>query len=303
MNDATLSRLLPLLFVALYGSGFVGARLGLPHAEPFTFLALRFAAAALILAGIAFVVRAPWPGSWREAAHITGAGLLTIGLFSTGVLYSLALGVPPAVSALIVALHPILVAVGAGPLLGERVAPRQWLGLLLGLAGVYLVLHDRLIADPAYLGAALFSGLGLLGLSAGNLYQKARCPRMNVFTGGALQCATCTVTMIVGAQLIESGRVDWNGEFLVALFWMTVPVSVGAVSLLYVLIRRGEVSRVAGFFYLVPVSAAITAYLVFGQTIEATAFAGIALAAAGVLLAALAPAAQPQRSIIASERA
>ncbi len=297
---------LPLLFVALSGSGFVGARLGLPHAEPFLFLGLRFALAAAILAGIAVALRAPWPHDLRAAAHIGVAGLLGIGLFSAGVFYSIARGVPPAVSALIIALHPILVALGAGPLLGERVSPRQWLGLLLGLAGVYLVLRGRLQIDPAYLDAALLSGLGLVGMSAGNLYQKARCPGMPPLTGSTLQHALCAVPMFAGAALFESGTADWNGEFVVALLWMALPVSVGAVTLLGLLIQRGEVSRVASIFYLMPVSTAIVAYLLFGQTIESAAFGGIALAAAGVLLAVLKPgagrSAQPQRSIIASER-
>lgn len=316
MNDATLSRLLPLLFVVLSGSGFVGTRLALSHAEPFLFLGLRFALAAAILAGIALALRTPWPRDLRQATHIGVAGLLGIGLFSAGVCYSIALGVPPAVSALIIALHPILVALGAGPLLGERVTPRQWLGLLLGLAGVYLVLRGRLQVDPAYLDAALLSVLGLIGMSAGNLYQKARCPGMHALTGSTLQHALCALPMFAGAALFETGRVDWNGEFVVALLWMAVPVSVGAVTLLGLLIQRGEVSRVASIFYLMPVSAAITAYLLFGQTIEAAAFGGIALAAAGVLLAVLKPRAgkaagtgadgsaqPPQRSIIASERA
>lgn len=318
MNDAALSRLLPLLFVVLAGSGFVGTRLGLSHAEPFVFLGLRFALAAAILAGIAIAVRAPWPRNLREAMHIGLAGLLGIGLFSAGVCYSIALGVPPAVSALIIALHPILVALGAGPLLGERVTPRQWLGLLLGLAGVYLVLHGRLQVDPAYLDAALLSVLGLIGMSAGNLYQKKRCPGMHPLTGSTLQHALCTLPMLAGAALFETGEVTWNGEFIVALLWMAIPVSVGAVTLLGLLIQRGEVSRVASLFYLMPVSAAITAYLLFGQSIEAAAFGGIALAATGVLLAVMKPAPRPaaatpaeaepvlqppQRSIIASERA
>lgn len=303
---------LPLLFVALSGSGFVGARLGLPHAEPFLFLGLRFALAAAILAGIAVALRAPWPRDLREAAHIGIAGLLGIGLFSASVFYSIARGVPPAVSALIIALHPILVALGAGPLLGERVAPRQWLGLLLGLAGVYLVLRGRLQIDPAYLDAALLSGLGLCGMSAGNLYQKARCPGMHALTGSTLQHALCALPMFAGAALFESGTADWSGEFVVALLWMAVPVSVGAVTLLGLLIQRGEVSRVVSIFYLMPVSTALVAYLLFGQTIETAAFGGIALAAAGVLLAVSKPRAgvgadgstqSPQRSIIASERA
>lgn len=276
---------LALLFVALYGSGFVGARLGLPHAGPFTFLALRFALAAALLAGIAACVGAPWPRRRGELLHIAGAGLLGVGVFSAGVFCSIALGLPPAVSALIIALHPLLVALGAGPLLGERVGARQWGGLLLGLLGVYLVLHTRLQVDPDALPAALLSLLGLFGLSAGNLYQKRHCADMNLFAGGAVQCAACAVAAALGAAACENGDVAWTAEFVAALVWMAAIVSVGALSLLYVLIRHGEVSRVAGIFYLVPVSAALCAYALFGQGIDATAQVGIGVAAIGVILA------------------
>lgn len=281
------SFVLPLCFVVLYGSGFVGAKLGLPHAEPFTFLAMRFGLGALLLGLLAWLIRAPWPRERRLIVDLAGAGLLTVGLFSVGVFYSIANGVAPAVSALIIALHPILVALGAGILLGEQVSRRQWGGMLLGLLGVYLVLQQRLQLDPAYFQGALFSLLGLLGLSAGSLYQKARCSEMNVFTGGAIQCAVCTVAMALGAICFESGVIDWGVEFAVALLWMAVIVSVGAVSMLYVMIRRGEASRVASVFYLVPLSAALVAYLLFGQTVDAVALVGSGLAALGVVLASV----------------
>ena len=280
---------LPFFFVMLYGSGFVGAKLGLPHAEPFTFLALRFALAAVLLGLLAGLLRAPWPDKPRLIIDLIGAGLLTVGLFSAGVFYSIAWGVPPAVSALIIALHPILVSLGAGLWLGERVGKRQWAGMALGLFGVYLVLQHGLQLDPGYLQGALFSVLGLLGLSAGSLYQKARCSGMNIFSGGAIQCAVCALTMALGAGCFESGMVDWGMEFAIALLWMAVIVSVGAVSMLYVMIKRGEASRVASVFYLVPVSAALTAYLLFGQTVDGLALAGSTLAALGVVLASLLP--------------
>ena len=276
---------LPLLFVTLYGSGFVGARLGLPHAGPFSFLALRFGLAALLLCTIALAIKAPWPQSQRDSLHIAGAGLLGIGVFSAGVFCSIALGVPPATSALIVALNPIMVAIGAGPLLGERVNGRQIGGLLLGFCGVYLVLHTRLHIDPAYLNAVLLSVVALAGLACGNLYQKRCCSSMNIFTGGAIQSGVSAVAMLAGVWFFDESPVQWTGEFVVALLWMTIGVSLGAVSILYLLIRRAEISRVASVFYMMPVSAAITAYVLFGQTLETTALAGIGVTAMGVMLA------------------
>lgn len=285
VSPASRDRLLALGFVTLYGAGFVGARLGLPHAEPFAFLALRFALAAGVLAAIALAIGQPWPQGRRQVLPTIGAGLLTVGVFSAGVFYSIAGGLPPALSALIIALHPILVAVLAPALLGERVSGRQWAGLLLGLLGVFLVLRHGLADQPALGLPVLYSFIGLLGLSAGNLYQKARCADMPLFTGGALQCASCAAACALGALAGETGDIRWTGEFIVALVWMAILVSVGAVSLLYQLIRHGQVSRVAGLFYLVPVSAAMTAYALFGQEIAATQWLGIAVAGTGVAMA------------------
>lgn len=277
-------RLLAFAFVSLYGAGFVGARLGLPHAEPFVFLALRFAIAAAILGLIALLIGNPWPRQPGQWLHGMAAGLLTVGVFSAGVFYSIAGGVSPALSALIIALHPILVAVAAPALLGERVVGRQWLGLLLGLGGVFLVVRDGLALDPALGWPLAYSFVGLLGLSAGNLYQKARCADMPLFAGGAVQCASCALACALGAVAFESGRIEWSGEFVVAVGWMAVVVSVGAVSILYVLIRRGEVSRVAGLFYLVPVAAAVAAWLLFGQGVSTAQWLGMAVAGSGMLL-------------------
>ncbi len=277
-------RLLAVGFVTLYGAGFVGARLGLPHAEPFVFLALRFAIAAAILGVIAMLMGNAWPRRPEQWRPIVMAGLLTVGVFSVGVFYSIAGGVSPAVSALIIALHPLLVAVAAPVWLGERVAGRQWLGLLLGLGGVFLVVRHGLALEPGLGWPLAFSFIGLLGLSAGNLYQKARCAGMPLFAGGAVQCASCAVACALGAAAFESGRIAWTGEFVMAVGWMALVVSVGAVSILYVLIRRGEVSRVAGLFYLVPVAAALAAWLLFGQGVSATQWLGMAVAASGMLL-------------------
>lgn len=282
-------RLLAVGFVTLSGAGFVGARLGLPHAEPLTFLSLRFALAALLLGGLALILRTPWPGR-PQAMHIAGAGLLTVGLFSAGVFYSIAGGVTPAVSALIIALHPILIAIAAPLLLGEQVSPRQWAGLLLGLAGVFMVLQHGLSSQPGLGWPLFYSFVGLLGMSAGNLYQKAHCADMHPLSGGTIQCAVCALACAGGACLGESGTVHWAGEFVVALLWMAVVVSVGAISLLVILIRHGEVSRVAGLFYLVPVSAALTAYLLFGQGIAPMQWLGIAIAGSGVVLVTRRPA-------------
>lgn len=277
-------RWLAVAFVTLSGAGFVGARLGLPHAEPFVFLALRFGIAAIILAAIAVAIGRDVPRDPWQWGHIVAAGLLTVGVFSAGVFYSIAGGVSPALSALIVALHPIVVAVAAPALLGEQVGARQWLGLLLGLGGVFLVVGHGLALDPSLGWPVACSFIGLFGMSAGNLYQKARCADMPLFAGSAAQCASCALACGLGAAAFESRHIAWTGEFLMAVGWMAIVVSVGAVSILYVLIRRGEVSRVAGLFYLIPVVAALAAWALFGQGVAMIQWLGMAVAGSGMLL-------------------
>ncbi|WP_371325354.1 DMT family transporter [Dechloromonas sp. ZY10] len=269
-------------FALLSGSGFVGARLGLPHAGPFAFLALRFALAALLLAGLARLVGAPWPQSWRAGRDYALAGLLGVGLFSLGVFHSIAGGVPAAVSALIIALQPLLIAVLAPWLLGERLGLRQGLGLLLGLAGVALVLAPGQGEQPLPVSALAASFFGLFALCAGNLYQKARCAAMHPFSGGSLQCLISTMVCAIGWWWYEPEPVRWHSEFVLALSWMSVIVSAGAVSLLVLLIRQGQISQVAGWFYLLPVAAALLDWLLFGHGLSGSQWLGIVIAGSGV---------------------
>ncbi len=284
LSDNTAHLALPLLFVALYGSGFVGAKLGLPYAPPLTFLSLRFAIAAAVVGLIAVAVRAPWPRKWGETAHILVAGALTVGLFSIGTFVAIDLGLSPALSALVIALQPILVAIGARNLLGDALVPRQWLGLGLGFLGVGFVVSQRLVLTTDTMVGLAFAVLSLVGLSLGNLYQKRFCAEMNVFSGGALQSLAAFGLCLPGSLLFEDRQVTWTGEFAIALAYMSIGVSVGALSLLFVMIRRGEVSRVASVFYFVPVSAAIVSAILFGQDMDTVVFIGIATTALGVVL-------------------
>ena len=246
---------LSLLFVALYGSGFVGAKIGLPYAEPLTFLAIRFSVTFFLLLGISVALKAKWPNSWSQVGHIAVSGLFLQATFSAGVFVALELGVSPAISALIIALQPIVVGLAAGPLLGEKITPIKWVGLTLGLIGVGFVVGGKVGLTHGYLLGVLMCVIGLLGLAAGNLYQKRFCSHMNVFTGGVIQAAAAAISMWVLAPFFESMHVQWTHAFVFALFWMSVVVSIGALSILYVLIRNGEANKVASLFYLVPVAA------------------------------------------------
>jgi len=277
-------RTIPLLFVVLWSTGFIGAKLGLPYAEPFTFLALRMGIAAALLAVFAVLTRAPWPQSGIQALHFAVAGLLVHALHLGGVFSSIKFGLPAGVAALVMGLQPLLTAVVVGRVLGETVTARQWLGLGLGLIGIILVLENRFHSGQISLPGLLSVGFGLMALTAGTLYQKRFCGQMDLRSGGAIQYAVSAVFLTLAALLTETLQIHWTGEFIFALGWLVLVLSFGAVGLLYTLIRRGAAARIASLFYLSPPFAVLFAYLLFGETLGPTALIGMLIVALGVAL-------------------
>jgi drug/metabolite transporter (DMT)-like permease len=276
---------MPPLFVLLWASGFVVTKLGVAFAEPFTFLFYRFAVATVQLLGIALITGAPWPRSRRDVGHIAVVGLLLQAAYLGGVYAAIDLGIPAGVSALIVGMQPVLTAVVVGPFLGERVSGRQWFGLALGFVGIMLVLWQKLNFDSAHLAGIAWNLLGLLGITSATIYQKKYCSDLDWRSGGFIQylaaSAACFVmTFVMG----ETGVIDWTPEIFIAYAWLIFVLSIGAVSLLGWLIRRGEASRVASVFYLVPPTAALMGWLMFGETLGPLALLGMAAAVAGVAL-------------------
>ncbi len=274
----------PAVFVLLWSTGFVGARLGLPYAEPLTFLLLRFACVCVVLLLAAIVLRSPWPSSWREIRRIAYVGLMIHGLYLGGVFSAIKLGVPAAIAALIVGLQPVLTALAAGPYLGERLRGRGWLGLGLGLLGVVLVLAEKLSFEGADLYGIAFALVALLGMTAGTLYQKRHGGGMNLITGSFVQFAAVGLAYLPVALVFESMRIDWTGDFVFALVWLTLVLSIGAISLFHLMIRRGAAAKVASLFYLTPAVTAVLAYMIFGDTLPSLAIAGMLVGAIGVYL-------------------
>ncbi len=275
---------MPAVFVFLWSTGFIGAKFGLPYAEPLTFLALRFAIVLGLLLALIAATGAPWPRDLRQIGHIAVAGALVHATYLGGVFASISQGVDAGVSALIVGVQPVLTALLAGPLLGERVTARQWAGLALGTAGVGLVVWRKLgLGEGTPFGMAL-SVVGLVGITAGTLYQKRFCAGMDLRTGSLVQFAASFALLAPLALLLETNEVRWTGEFVFAMFWMTVVMSLGAITLLMLLIRRGAASRVASLFFLVPPTTALLAWPLFGETLSPVGLLGMALAAVGVAL-------------------
>jgi drug/metabolite transporter (DMT)-like permease len=274
----------PMLFVLLWSTGFVGARFGLPYAEPLTFLALRMSAVVVLMLPVAVLSRARWP-SKAEVGHSAIVGLLMHGLYLGGVFTAIAQGVPSGISALIPGLQPILTSTIANRFMGETVTRVQWLGLALGLAGVLLVLHDRniVLAGSALGWAASF--LSLIGITLGTLYQKRYCGKVDWRTGNVVQYAGAAVLLSVLAFLFETRVVHWTGEFIFALAWLVIVLSIAAIALMYWIIRRSAATSFSSLFYLVPATTALMAYFLFGERLDALSIVGMVLAAAGVVLA------------------
>ncbi len=278
------SRAFPFLFVVLWSTGFIGARLGLPHAPPLYFLLLRYLLVIACMVAVAGATRAPWPQTPQAWFHIGVAGLLLHGIYLGGVFIAISKGLPAGVTSLVVGLQPLLTAAGAGWLLGEVVFKRQWLGLLLGLLGVGLVVMNK-VGSGFALQALVPAVVALLGITAGTLYQKRFCPRFDWRTGAVAQfLPTALLTWLV-ASLTETYNVQWTGEFMFALGWLVLVLSLGAVSLLNWLIRNSGAVNIASLFYLVPPCTAVVAWLLFGETFSGTALIGMAMAVWGVYLA------------------
>lgn len=276
---------IPALFVVLWSTGFIGARLGLPHAGPLTFLALRYGLVAALLLLVSLATRAPWPRRWSDVGHYAVAGLLVHAVYLGGVFVAISLGVEAGVSALIVGIQPLLTAALAGLFLSERVNGRQWIGLCLGLLGVTLVLSNKLGQGPGSALGSLSCLVSLFAITLGTLYQKRYCTGMDLRTGSVVQFIAAGLVTAPLAFLFEDTTINWTGEFLFALLWLVFVLSLGAVTLLYVLIRRGAAAQFASLFFLVPPCTALIAWPLFGETLGATALAGMAVTAVGVALA------------------
>jgi drug/metabolite transporter (DMT)-like permease len=281
----TLSRkLVPAFFVVLWSTGFIGARYGLPSAGPMTFLALRMGLASALLLLFALTTRAPWPPDGRAAAHVIIAGLLVHGGYLGGVYAAIARGMPAGMTSLIVGMQPVLTAVMAILFLDERLIVRQWCGLALGVLGLVLVLWARMSFASLTWQTGLFASIALLCISIGTVYQKKFNSGADLRTVGVLQYVASGLCFALLAYLFETRAIDWTLPFILAMAWSVLPLSIGAVALLYVMIRKDAASRVSSLLYLVPPVTALIAYFCFGEQLTLPAMGGMALVALGVAL-------------------
>jgi len=274
----------PVVFVVLWSTGFIGARYGLPYIEPMTFLGIRMTCVVAIMLVIAAASRARWP-DLHEVGHSLAVGAMVHFLYLGGVFLAISQGVPAGISALLPGLQPILTSTIANRFMGETVTRRQWIGLVLGLVGVVLVLHDRsIVAAGTPLGWAA-SVVSLIGITLGTLYQKRFCGRIDWRTGNTVQYAGAGVLFWVAAFAFETRVIHWTGELVFAIAWLVLVLSIAGVALMYWLIRRSAATGFASLFYLVPAVTALMAYGLFGEKLDHVSVLGMVICAVGVVLA------------------
>ena len=275
---------MPLLFVLIWSTGFIVAKFGLPYAPVLTFLLLRYLCVLLILVPALLLVRAPWPQG--QVMHIAIAGVLVQAGYLSGVWSAIKLGMPAGLAALIVGLQPLLTAFGAR-FIGEPVSVRQWMGLFLGLAGVALVVSNKLTATGSSLINVLLCSFALVSITAGTLYQKRFCSRFDLRSGAVIQFTASALITLPFAITLEKltpafDSVQWTADFIGALCWSVFALSIGAIFLLFALIRKNAATQVSSLMYLTPPLTALIAWLLFGETLSITGALGMLLAVVGV---------------------
>jgi drug/metabolite transporter (DMT)-like permease len=286
-----LLQIAPALFVLLWSSGFIGTKLGALNAEPFTFLALRFALVLAILVPVGL-----WLGRVRltpaQRLHAMAVGALIHTGYLGGVTWSASAGMDMNISALIVSLQPILTAVLAGLLLAEAITGRHWAGLALGLLGTALVIGPKFGGGAATLNVPglIAAVLALFAMTLGTIYQKRKAAGIDLLAGAVWQFVGALAVAVPLSVVFESQRIAWTPGFVLALAWLVIVLSLGAISLLMLLIRENAVSRTSALFYLVPGTTAVMTYVAFGETLTIVQLAGLLVVSIAVVLMTRAPA-------------
>jgi len=286
-------RAMPWVFVLIWSTGFVVARLAMPHAPPFLFLTVRFALSAVCFFVWIALAHAAWPASRAQWGHLAITGVLMQAGYLGGVWSAVKSGIGAGTVALLVGLQPVLTALwvtatASRPARGNavvstRVSPRQWLGLMLGLAGLVLVVWPKMGTGEVTRANLAMALVALLGITIGTLYQKRHVAPCDVRTASAIQMLAALVISAPFA-LLETESIRWNAESVGAMVWSVLVLSLGGASLLYLLIQRGSTTAVTSLLYLVPPCTAVMAWLLFAEPINLTTLAGIALTAIGVSL-------------------
>ncbi|WP_150625932.1 DMT family transporter [Pandoraea captiosa] len=300
---------MPWWFVLIWSTGFIVAKYGMPNTEPLTFLAWRFGCTLVVMLPVVLLTRTPWPRrgmnardagnavptaridgiggiggiDWPLLMHLAVSGILIQAVYLGGVWAAIKQGAPAGLAALIVGIQPLLTALFAR-VVGEPVSRRQWLGLLCGFVGVGLVVANKVGVRGVGAGTIALCVLSLVAITAGTLYQKRYCAQFDLRVGTVVQFGAAFVVTLPAAWALETMEVRWNAEMIGALAWSVLALSIGAISLLFLLIRHGAATKVSSLMYLTPPTTAVMAWLLFGETLSPLSAAGMVVAALGVAL-------------------
>ena len=273
-------------FVAVWGSGFIATKIGLQHAPPFTFLALRFAFGLACLTAMTLALRPRLPASRRELGHVVVAGLLMHVVHLGGSHYTQYLGMSAGITAVLLAIQPLLTAFIAARWMGEKLTRRQWLGIAIGLLGVALVVWHKIDVREATAGSLLAVAFALAGVTGGTLYQRIYCPLVDLRTAAVLQFAVTLAVFVPLAWAFEDPVVQWSWALAGSIVYLVIGASILGVNALHTLMRRGKAARVASLIYLTPIFAVVPELVIFGVVPSALGVAGIAVTLLGVALVA-----------------
>lgn len=284
-------------FVSVWGSGFIATKIGLQHAPPFTFLALRFAFGLCCLIPIVLIMRPRLPATRVEFGHVVVAGLLMHAVHLGGSHYTQYLGMSAGITALLLSAQPVLTALIAARWMGESLARRQWLGIMVGLAGVALVVWHKVDIREATVGSLIAVSVSLAGVTAGTLYQRTFCPLVDLRSAALIQFAANVAVLVPLAWAVEDMQVHWSWSLAGAILFLVIGASILAVSALHTLMRRGQATRVTSLIYLTPIFAVVLELWMFGVMPTGLSIAGIVVTCSGVALVAWrAPAPDKKRS-------
>jgi drug/metabolite transporter (DMT)-like permease len=283
LRGLKLSRFAPALFVLLWSTGFVGAKYGLPYADPFVFLSVRILIAAFILFVIALVLKLPISIGASAIRRSSLIGFFLHACYLGGVFFSISKGLPAGVAAVVTSLQPVLVSLMAVKILGEQLKAKQVAGLVIGLIGVVLVLGPTFEEDiPA--SSVIGILIALIGSTTATLLQKKFGTDVPLISGTAYQYLASGLILAIAAIATSGTRIQWSGQFIVAFVWLIGGISVGAILLLLWLLNTGSAASVSSLFYLVPPATAVEAFLLFGEKVNTQGFLGIGVTALGVWL-------------------
>ncbi len=288
MNKNLVARIAPAVFVFIWSTGFIGAKYGLPYGEPFAILGYRMVIASLLLAAIASFNKAQRLTSWNQVSRSAIVGIFFHAGYLGGVFYAINEGFPVSVSALVVSLQPVLVAALSKPLLNHSLVPKQWFGIFLGFAGVTVALIPGLTAtkpDQHFRTSALIAELvALASTTTATLLQKRHGGGIPPIGGTSVQYAAAAIVLLPLAFATEDMSIQWTPQFIATFLWLIGALSLGAVLILYWLLRQGTAASVSSLYYLVPPTTLLMSFILFGERLQPLALVGFAVASAGVAL-------------------